>query len=321
MKSGFLAAAILFCALLPASAAHSEVLPGSYSGATFTRVSVPEEQPGLGQPGRVVLRQRIVGLHVEKLLSQPDLDSISMDLFNNFHLTALRSDEQNDNNGFLLWTGKVEGVQGGKAVLVIRDGILFASIYLPSSIIQIRPATVRAGDDSQGYIIRELAYPWRGGSVQDTVSTDCGSAAGLNAYATRMVELVNLERVADGLPALEYNGELSEAARRHATDMARHDICSHELSDGEKFYQNVFDSGYPVTEVGENVAAGISTPEEAFECLLSSPEHRSNIMSTDFRQIGVSDAVNATSGYRYFWAQEFGAGSTRSGRAIRLSAN
>ena len=100
-----------------------------------------------------------------------------------------------------------------------------------------------------------------------------------------------------------------------------HDSCSHELSDGEKFWQNVFDSGYPVSQVGENVAAGIATPEEAFECLLSSPGHRANIMNSNYTQIGVSDAVNRAGAYHYFWAQEFGSASAKGGQIMRFSAN
>jgi hypothetical protein len=34
----------------------------------------------------------------------------------------------------------------------------------------------------------------------------------------------------------------------------------------------------------------------------------------------VSDAENATSGYRYFWAQEFGAATAGSQQTLRLSS-
>ena len=332
MKSGFLTAAIL-CMLFSASAAHSAVLlvadAGSAYGATLTSVSVSGAQPGLRPLSREVVRQRVARLDPEKLMIESKLDAITLDLFHDLHLRALLKEKQRDASGFLLWTGAIEGVEGGKLILVVREGFLYASVYLPTSIIQIRPVEAQGADDSQRYVIRQLAYPWRSGSMagapggieaaQNTVCPDC-TATGLSSDARKMVELVNLERKADGLPALEYNGQLTEAARRHALDMATHDICSHVMSNGEQFYQNVFASGYPVSTVGENLAVGIATPEEAFECLLSSSEHRSNIMNSDFRQIGVSDAVNETSGYRYFWAQEFGAASAGSEQTMRLSS-
>ncbi len=335
MKSGFCVAAILLCMLFTASAAFASVLlvsnsAGSTYGETTTRVSAFGTQLGRWPIGREVFRQRIARLDPDKLLYRPNVESIELQLFDNIHLTALEEKEERERNGFLLWTGKIEGAQDGNIVLVVRNGLIFASVYLPRSIIQIRPIEALTGEYSQRYIIRELACPWRSrgmarGStnivaVQDRVCPDCNAGEfGLTSNARRMIELVNLERKADGLRVLEYSGELTQAALRHTKDMALHDTISHELSDGEKFYQNVFDSGYPVSEIGENLAAGLATPAEAFECLISSPDHRANILNPHFTQIGVSEAVNAASGYRWFWAMEFG--SAKGDRTMRLSEN
>ncbi len=286
MKSVFLSAAIFLCMFIPATAAHSTSW----------------------QPGREVLRERIARFNPVKLLCQQNLSSISLHPFDDVRLKAVGREEQRDQSGFLLWEGKIEGVRGGKLVLVVRDGLLFASVYLSSTIIQIRPVNSEAGDDSQGYVIRELAKPWRGGST-DQVFRSCGSGSALSPEAKRLIELVNLERKADGLEVLEYSGRLTQAASRHAMDMAGHDSCSHQMSDGEKFYQNVFESGYPASEVGENLAIGYATAEETFECMLSSPEHRHNIMNSHFTHIGASEAENAASTFHYFWAEEFGSAS------------
>ena len=315
MRSGFCAATILLCILFAASPARSSgpMVPDSARkalGESLTRVSAFSAQPRPRQLCGEILRQRTSRLDPGEFLNQSDLKSIRLHPFDDLSLTALRREKQSDGKGFLLWTGEIEGVEGGRFVLVVRNGFLFASAYLPSSIIQIRPVDPQSRNNSRNYIVRELACAWTGGPA--------ARSAGMTLDSMRMVELVNLERKADGLPALEYNGQLTEAARRHAMDMARHDSISHELSDGRQFYQNVFGSGYPVSEVGENLAAGIATPEETFECLLSSPDHRSNIMNSDFKQIGASDVVNTQSGYRYFWAQEFGAAS--GAKTMRLSA-
>ena len=327
MKSKFQATAIVLCMLLSATAARSSVLlladaSGPAYGASLARVSVSGSPSGLRQVGREVVRERVSRLDPQRLLRESSLDTITLDLFPDLRLTVLQKDAQRDSSGFLLWTGAVRGVEGGKVILVVREGYLYASVYLGTSIVQIRPLAA----DPRGYVVRQLAYRWGNGSMagasdsaQKAVCPACSSATGLTFDAKRMVELVNLERNADGLPALEYNGQLTEAARRHAVDMARHDTISHVMSDGQPFYQNVFASGYPLSTVGENVAAGIATPEEAFECLLSSSEHRSNIMNTAFTQIGVSDAVNAGSGYRFFWAQEFGA-ATAGEQAMQLGS-
>ena len=260
-----------------------------------------------------IVREHIVQLDPDKLLRHFTMSSISLHLFDDVHLKALQKEKQEVSSGFLLWTGQIEGVEGGKLILVVRDGLLFASAYLPSSLIQIRPLQAMAGEDSRDYIIRELAYSVGSGST--------ARETGLTADAMRMIELVNIERKADGLRVLAYSAKLTQAARRHALDMAEHDICSHELSDGEDFSQNVFACGYPVCELGENLASGFATPEEAFECMFSSPEHRQAIMNPDYTQTGASVAVNTASTYRFFWAQEFGASAENSDRHENLSSD
>ncbi len=318
MKSVLCAAAICLWMLIPPPAAHSSVLlvsdsPGPAYAETSTRVSAFGTQADLQPLSPEVLRQRVVRLNPDKLLYRSNVESIKLQLFDNIDLTAVQEEKVKEPNGFLMWTGAIEGAKRGQIVLVVRNGLIFASVYLQKSIIQIRPVDAEAGDASQIYVIRELACPWRSGGM----SRGTGSASN----ARRMIELVNLEREADGLPALEYDSQLTEAARRHTMDMALHDTISHELSDGERFYQNVFASGYPVCAVGENLAAGLATPEEAFECLLSSPDHRANILNSEFTQIGVSEAVNRASGYGWFWAQEFGSASPNSEQTVRFSAN
>ncbi len=311
MKSRF-CAAIVFCSLLfLAPVAHSSVLLVSESSGT-TQGALATLQP----LSRVVLRQRIAQLSPDKLLYRSSVNSIQLQLFGNLHLTALQKQDVHGPDGFLMWTGAIEGVQGGRVVLVVRDGLIFGSVYLPSSIIQIRPVSVMknpVSSDPRDYIIREIACQ------SGTGGLDRG--AGATSDARRLLELVNLEREADGLQSLEYSDQLAEAARRHATDMASHNYFAHELSDGEQFWQNVFDCGYPVSVVGENLAAGVSTPAEAFECLFSSPGHRANIMNSTFTQTGVGDAENGATAYRYYWAQEFGAASTNSAQSVRLSAD
>ncbi|MDR3569068.1 MAG: CAP domain-containing protein [Syntrophobacteraceae bacterium] len=296
---------------LPALTACSSIPPVSYSGGSAYSDILTGATAGGLQPGKSeILRERIARFDPEKLLSQPDLQSISLHLFDDLRLTARQEKEQKD-SGLLVWSGKIEGAGGGKLVLVVREGFLYASVYLRSSIIQIRPVAALAREASRDYVVRELACPGKSSSSapREGVCPDGGSGSGPTPGEIRLIELVNLEREADGLRVLGLSSRLTEAARRHARDMARHDCCSHELSTGEQFYENVFESGYPTSTVGENLAVGYATPEETFECMFASPEHRSNIMNPRYTQIGVGEVFDATGRYRYFWAQEFGSAS------------
>jgi uncharacterized protein YkwD len=60
------------------------------------------------------------------------------------------------------------------------------------------------------------------------------------------------------------------------------------------------------TWVGENIAAGYPTPEAVVSGWMSSPEHRDNILSPDYTEIGVGVA-NGSGQFGTCWAEEFGA--------------
>jgi uncharacterized protein YkwD len=218
----------------------------------------------------------------------------------------------------MVWVGAIESPASGEVVLVVRNGTIFASVYLPSTIIQIRPIKLTSGSYSHVYVIMQLAYSLDMPSAPNTLCPQCGSDTQLTPQSRKMIELINIERQVYGIPPLEYSSKLERAAIHHSTDMATHNICSHELSNGAPFYKNVFNCGYPVCAVAENVAAGLSTAVDAFESMFSSPEHRPNLMNPDFTQIGVSEIVNAKSSNRYFWALEFGAPT--SSQIVRFNA-
>ncbi|MGC8492590.1 MAG: CAP domain-containing protein [Syntrophobacteraceae bacterium] len=311
IRSGFFAVVMFLVALLPAVTARSSAALLS-DGAGVAKAQTRSDRQSLRCE---IPRQRVVRFDPESLFRRSNPRSIRLHLFDDLRLTALGREEQNDSNGFLLWAGTIEGVRGARLILAVRDKLLFASIYLPTSIVQIRPVEAMTGEYSRSYLVRQLACPWRNDSPGKTGGR-FEPVKGA-ADAKRVVQLINLERQADGLRPLEYSRRLAEAARRHAMDMAGHDICSHVLSDGKTFYENIFDCGYPSSVVGENLAAGFASPEETFEAMFSSPEHRANILNSRFTQTGVGNAVNTANGYRYFWVQDFGAASAGGGQTMR----
>lgn len=105
---------------------------------------------------------------------------------------------------------------------------------------------------------------------------------------------------------LSYSPVLARAALVHASDMARNNFFSHDGSDGSKPAQRVERAGYRYRATGENIAAGMSTPEDAVAGWIKSPPHCANLMSQAYREMGVAFAVNAKSKMGVYWAQEFG---------------
>jgi uncharacterized protein YkwD len=128
-----------------------------------------------------------------------------------------------------------------------------------------------------------------------------GSSSGFDPDA--LIAAHNRERAADSLPPLRANAQLSEAARNHARDMAEHRELSHKGSDGSDPATRVKRGGYRFRAVGENVAAGQESVEEAMRTWMNSPPHRSNILG-DFAEVGA--AVIPDADKRPYWCVVFG---------------
>ena len=117
--------------------------------------------------------------------------------------------------------------------------------------------------------------------------------------------LVNKERDAHGLPDLDRNKKLQKAAQRHNDRMDGTGCFAHECPGEAPLDVRLDDyltGGLSAWGIGENVAWGSGehgTPEAIVQAWMNSPGHRANILSRDWREIGVG----------------FSAGSPTSGRA------
>jgi uncharacterized protein YkwD len=98
---------------------------------------------------------------------------------------------------------------------------------------------------------------------------------------------INGTRARHGKPPLRYSQKLEAAARSQANLMARKDQLSHNL--GVTLRQRVTDAGY-TGAVGENVAGGQRTLEQAIQGWLDSPAHRNTLLSTRFVEFGLAVA-------------------------------
>ena len=105
---------------------------------------------------------------------------------------------------------------------------------------------------------------------------------------------------------LRWNGTLAQAALAHAEDMARYNFFSHDGRDGSRPAQRVARAGYKYRAMGENIAAGQETPNDAVAGWIKSPPHCANLMNPVYTEMGVAFAVSTTSGLGVYWAQEFG---------------
>jgi uncharacterized protein YkwD len=140
--------------------------------------------------------------------------------------------------------------------------------------------------------------------------------AAAGSIAADVLRLVNLVRsqmqrcgrsLMPAVPSLRLNQLLSDAALLHAQDMLRFDYFDHTGHDGSSPAQRVAATGYRYRIVGENLAAGPQTPQEAVRGWMASPGHCQNIMDDRFTELGVAFAANRSGRPRIVWAQEFAA--------------
>jgi uncharacterized protein YkwD len=140
--------------------------------------------------------------------------------------------------------------------------------------------------------------------------------AAAGSIAADILRLVNGARSqvqhcgSSSMPAvlpLRLNQLLSDAALVHAQDMLRFNYFDHTGHDGSSPAERVAATGYRYRIVGENLAAGPQTPQEAVRGWMASPGHCQNIMDDRFTELGVAFAANRSGQPRIVWAQEFAA--------------
>ncbi len=117
----------------------------------------------------------------------------------------------------------------------------------------------------------------------------------VNALEPAVLARINNVRRTHGLKPLRASGTLAKAANRHARSMARGGFFSHASPDGTQPSTRIR-RFYDGSAVGETLlwrSPGL-TAAQAVQMWLASPPHRSILLSSSFREIGLA-AVRAAS--------------------------
>ena len=126
-------------------------------------------------------------------------------------------------------------------------------------------------------------------------------------FREQLLELTNQYRAANGRPPLFLSDHLSQSAQDYAEAMGRLRFFGHDGPNGGNMTSRIEASGYlGWSSIGENLGAGYKTPEEVFKGWLASPTHRDNILSPDFREIGIGFSSQPNAPYVDYWVQTFG---------------
>ena len=119
-------------------------------------------------------------------------------------------------------------------------------------------------------------------------------ASSLAALEQGVLTQINILRKQHGLAPLRLSSPLSSAARQHSSEMASRGYFSHDSANGSSFDRRIA-RFYPMGKsrywsVGENLlwsSPNVDAPG-ALNMWFNSPEHRKNMLSARWREIGLS---------------------------------
>lgn len=115
--------------------------------------------------------------------------------------------------------------------------------------------------------------------------------------------LINDLRAQNGRAALSSNAQLYRSARRHAESMVAERFFSHAGADGSDVESRIRATGYMtrVTSwmIGENLGMGtgdLGTPASTVQAWLESSQHRSEMLYSRYRDVGLAIAIGTPFG-------------------------
>ncbi len=134
-------------------------------------------------------------------------------------------------------------------------------------------------------------------------ATALEASAALGSYEQQVVDLVNKERAAAGLPALKVNAKLAAVAEKKAEDLRDKGYFAHQSPTYGSPFDMMKQFGISYTAAGENIAKGQKTPADVMNGWMNSSGHRANILNSNYTEIGVG-YVTDSNGTTY-WVQHF----------------
>lgn len=104
----------------------------------------------------------------------------------------------------------------------------------------------------------------------------------------QIMDLVNADRIQQGLPVLSLNSTLNLAAFAKAEDMISNHYFAHTSPEGVAPWYWFKSLGYNYAYAGENLAIGFQDASTLENSWMHSPSHRANILSPYYSDMGLA---------------------------------
>lgn len=112
----------------------------------------------------------------------------------------------------------------------------------------------------------------------------------------QLLSLTNQERQNIGVEPLAINNKLALAASEKAQDMFAYDYWAHNSPIGKTPWVFIKAAGYKYVYAGENLARGFTTPGDVIRAWMASPDHRSNMLSSNYQDVGFAVKIGKLNG-------------------------
>ena len=179
------------------------------------------------------------------------------------------------------------------------------------------PEAIEAESDADGWSVSEAAFP-EGGSSEDASGETVAGSDGFEAESVSVddsefgegsaeaLATINAIRAEARLQPLAFHGGLSDVAWLHSADLVVSEACGHTGSDGSELEDRMDLSSYEWLAIGENVACGQASAEQAIASWMDSAGHRENMLSPEFTHAGVGVEMDPERGP--IWTVVFASG-------------
>jgi uncharacterized protein YkwD len=172
----------------------------------------------------------------------------------------------------------------------------------------------RGTHDSNRHAVQRLALllsiilvSLGGLSARASAATVTGAVPVLDGEERKMVALINNYRVANGQSALQLSISLTKSSAWMSKDLTNLADLSHTDSLGRDPFVRMAAFGYTMSgHKGENVAGGYDDAASTFAQWKNSPHHNENMLSANYRVMGIARAYKAGSPYESYWTNDFG---------------
>ena len=114
--------------------------------------------------------------------------------------------------------------------------------------------------------------------------------------AEELLLLTNKQRQGNSVVPLALNEKLTEAAVKKADDMFGYDYWAHNSPTGKTPWVFIKSSGYKYVYAGENLARGFSSAQDIVKAWMESPDHRSNMLSSNYSDVGFAIKMGRLNG-------------------------